>query len=46
MISIKINKNGHTHSNVMEDERCINLSVEHTNFKPISLGEILEFKIK
>ena len=40
------NLHGHTHSNVMEDERCINLSVEHTNFKPISLGEILEFKIK
>jgi calcineurin-like phosphoesterase family protein len=39
------NLHGHTHSNLMEDDRCINLSVEHTAFKPISLGEIIQ-KIK
>jgi len=33
---------GHTHSNMMDDERCINLSVENIGFKPISLGEIFE----
>jgi len=36
------NLHGHTHSNMMDDERCINLSVENIGFKPISLGEILE----
>ncbi len=36
------NLHGHTHSSVMDDERCINLSVEHTDFKPISLEEIID----
>ena len=36
------NLHGHTHSKMMDDERCINLSVENIGFKPISLGEILE----
>ena len=40
------NLHGHTHSNLMDDERCINLSVEHIDFKPISMGEIMERKIE
>ena len=38
------NLHGHTHSNMMDDKRCINLSVENIGFKPISLGEIVEIK--
>ena len=38
------NLHGHTHSNMMDDKRCINLSVENIGFKPISLEEIIESK--
>jgi len=39
------NLHGHTHSNMMDDQRCINLSVENIGFEPISLEEIIK-KIK
>lgn len=36
-----VNLHGHTHAHKMNDSRCINLSVENTNFEPIKMKEIL-----
>ncbi len=38
----KLNLHGHTHINVLEDTRYKNLCLEHTDFKPVNLQEILD----
>lgn len=41
------NLHGHTHYNQMDDDRCLNISVENTNFSPITLDEIIsKFNLK
>ena len=35
------NVHGHTHQNVMQDPHYINVCVEHTNYTPVHLDEIL-----
>ncbi len=37
-----LNVHGHTHSVDLDDPRCVNVSVEKTDFKPVRLSEILE----
>ena len=36
------NVHGHLHGNILEDQRYINVCVEQTNFKPISLDDIID----
>jgi len=36
------NVHGHTHHNVIDDPRYINICLEHTNMFPVSFDEILE----
>ena len=36
----KINLHGHTHGHLINDERYVNVCLEHTNYSPISLSEI------
>ena len=38
----KANVHGHLHTNVLDDPRYINVSVEQTDFKPVLLDEILD----
>ena len=37
----KFNAHGHIHANLIDDPRYINLCVEHTNFSPISLDDLI-----
>lgn len=37
----KFNVHGHTHSNLIDDLRYINLCMEHTNFSPVSLDDLI-----
>lgn len=36
------NVHGHTHKNVIEDERYVNVCVEHTNYTPLSFDEVFK----
>ena len=38
---VHFNVHGHIHQNLIDDLRYINLSVEHTNYSPVSWEEIL-----
>lgn len=38
----KFNGHGHLHQNLIEDDQYINLCLEHTNFYPVDMEEILE----
>lgn len=40
------NLHGHTHENIMKNDKCINVSIENIRFKPMKLGEILMLKVK
>lgn len=37
-----LNIHGHIHSKVINDYRLVNVCVEHINFKPIKLGELIK----
>jgi calcineurin-like phosphoesterase family protein len=37
-----LNVHGHLHSNVIDDTRYRNLCLEHTNFGPVSLEQLIE----
>jgi len=37
---IKFNVHGHTHANLVNDKRYINVCVEHTNYAPIHWSEV------
>jgi calcineurin-like phosphoesterase family protein len=39
-----LNVHGHTHQNIIDDPRYLNICCERINYKPISLEEILERK--
>lgn len=40
-----LNVHGHIHSRLRENPRFINASVEHTNFKPIAILDLLEKRL-
>lgn len=40
----KMNVHGHLHQNLISDNTYMNICVEHTNYEPISLEEILKEK--
>jgi len=37
----KINAHGHMHQNILPDARYINLCVEHTDYRPVTLNEVM-----
>ena len=42
MNRFKLNIHGHIHTNILDDDRYLNVSVEKINYTPLDLNEILE----
>ncbi|UZV39701.1 putative serine/threonine protein phosphatase [Trabzonvirus APT65] len=38
----KVNIHGHSHKDVMGDDRYINVCLEHTNYRPVYIGDLLK----